>query len=115
MLTFTVDVITADTSMLKSRALAYSYTASPFIITAFAGPAAASNLFSDGSNWRWGFGALAIVFPCVVAPFYAVLFVNDRKIKQTAPPKQDQDKKQSVFGHAWGFLIEFDGESDGNV
>lgn len=38
---FTVDIITTDTSSLRDRGLAYAFTSSPYLITAFAGPKAA--------------------------------------------------------------------------
>lgn len=35
---YSVDVITADSSSLKHRSLAFAFTSSPYMITAFAGP-----------------------------------------------------------------------------
>ena len=40
---FSIDVITIDTSTLRDRGLAYAFTSSPYIITAYAGPAAAAH------------------------------------------------------------------------
>ncbi|KAK6854063.1 hypothetical protein PG995_010875 [Apiospora arundinis] len=42
--TFSVDVITADTTTLKNRGLAYAFIASPYMVTAFAGPRAAEGV-----------------------------------------------------------------------
>jgi MFS family permease len=52
---YCVDVITADSSSLKHRGLAFAFTSSPYIITAFAGPKAAEGFYNN-INWRWGFG-----------------------------------------------------------
>jgi len=52
---YCVDVITADSSSLMHRALAFVFTSSPYIITAFAGPKAAEE-FYEKVSWRWGFG-----------------------------------------------------------
>ena len=95
--------------MLKSRALAYSYTSTPYIITAFGGAAASQSLFTPGNNWRWGFGALAIVLPFVGAPFYAVLYVNERKTQSTETERPTKPKR--YFSQpSIAFLIEFDGD-----
>lgn len=52
-MTFTQDVFIADTSSLQWRALLFAFTTSPYIATAFAGPAAAQR-FIEGPGWRWG-------------------------------------------------------------
>ncbi|KAK4493796.1 hypothetical protein PRZ48_014981 [Zasmidium cellare] len=105
---YAVDVMTADTSMLKSRALAYAFTASPYIITAFGGPSSAQSLLKPGQNWRWGFGALSIVTPAVVAVLFTVLFVQNRKIKQNETPRAKNTQKHNFFQKIWHFIMEFD-------
>jgi MFS family permease len=42
-----VDVITADSSSDKHRGLAFVFTSSPYITTAFAGPKAAEGLYEN--------------------------------------------------------------------
>jgi hypothetical protein len=99
-------VVTADASKLKNRALAYAFTSSPYIITAFAA-SKASDEFS--TNWRWGFGAFAIIFPVVAAPLFVLLKYNVRKAKKKGlliREKSGRTWAQSV----WHYLIEFDGE-----
>jgi MFS family permease len=78
---FCVDVVTADTSKLKNRGLAFAFTSSPYMITAFAGPKAAEGFFA--SNWRWGFGAFAIIIPAVAIPMASILFIARRKAQKT--------------------------------
>lgn len=108
---FSVDVVTADTSSLRDRALAYGFTASPYIITAFAGPAAAEGFYEDIS-WRWAFGTFAIILPCVALPFFVLLVWNERKAraKGILAPKQASGRKwyQSIMHYA----IELDGKED---
>ncbi|CDH49602.1 mfs siderophore iron [Lichtheimia corymbifera JMRC:FSU:9682] len=105
-MTFSVDVITADSSKLKNRGLAYAFTSSPYIITAFAGAKAAEGFYYDIS-WRWGFGTFAIVFPVVAAPLYLILKFNLRKAeKQGVLNKQSSDR--SIFQRIWHVIIEFD-------
>lgn len=107
-MTFSVDVITADASKLKNRGLAYAFTSSPYIITAFAGPKAAES-FLETINWRWGFGIFSIIFPFVAAPLFFVLKFALRNAKSKgvlAEKKPERTLAQSV----WHYLLEFDGE-----
>ncbi|KAL7418265.1 hypothetical protein Q5752_006721 [Cryptotrichosporon argae] len=100
-----VDVITSDTSSLKDRGLAYAFTSSPYIITAFAGPVAAENFYD--TNWRWGYGLFAIVLPVVAAPLWAVIFFNKRKAVAQGllvHVPSGRTLTQSV----WFYLVEFD-------
>ncbi|KAJ5884737.1 MFS siderophore iron transporter [Penicillium taxi] len=107
-MTYVVDVITADSTMLKSRALAYAFTSSPYIITAFAGPKAADDAVSDnGIGLRWPFGIFAIIFPIVAAPLYGVLkwnLVKARKASGYVPENSGRTVLQSI----WFYIIEFD-------
>lgn len=43
---FCVDFVTSDTSAMHNRGLAFAFTSSAYIITAFAGPAAAEKIYS---------------------------------------------------------------------
>lgn len=107
-MTFCVDVITADSSKLKNRGLAYAFTSSPYMITAFAGPKAAES-FLEHINWRWGFGCFAIIFPVVASPLYFVLKFNLRKAEKEgvlATEKSGRTLIQSI----WHYAIEFDCE-----
>jgi MFS family permease len=109
-MTFSIDVITADTSSLKDRGLAYAFTSSPYIITAYAGPAAAAKFYAN--NWRWAYGSFAIILPCFAVPMVGILNYAKRQAKAKgllppAPPKSGRTFAQS-FKH---YVIEFDGES----
>ncbi|KAI3488061.1 hypothetical protein L1887_47939 [Cichorium endivia] len=55
----------------------------PYMITAFAGPRAAESFQVDVGNWRWAFGAFAIITPFVALPLYTVLKVNLNKAKKS--------------------------------
>ncbi|RAK98787.1 MFS siderochrome iron transporter MirB [Aspergillus ibericus CBS 121593] len=103
-MTYCVDVITADASKLKNRGLAYAFTSSPYIITAFAGPKASDDFHL---SWRWGFGAFAIIFPVVALPLYFILKYNLRRAQQqglVVPNRSDKTWWQII----WFYFIEFD-------
>jgi MFS family permease len=78
---YCVDVITADSSSLKHRGLAFAFTSSPYIISAFAGPKAAKSFYEDIS-WRWAFGCFAIILPFVALPLFTLLKLNLRKARR---------------------------------
>jgi len=80
-MTYCVDVITADASRLKNRGLAYAFTSSPYIITAFAGSKASEDVL-NGIGWRWGFGIFSVVFPLVAMPLFFVLKFNLKKARE---------------------------------
>ncbi|KAL2831550.1 major facilitator superfamily domain-containing protein [Aspergillus cavernicola] len=105
-MTYTVDVITADASKLKNRALAYAFTSSPYIITAFAGPKAAEEFYAK-YGWRWGFGCFAIVFPIVAAPLYVLFKVNLKKAK-TEGVLARESSGRTLLQNIWHYIIEFD-------
>lgn len=107
-MTYCVDVITADSSSLKHRGLAFAFTSSPYIITAFAGPKAAEEFYMNVS-WRWGFGCFAIILPFVAAPLCIILKLNLRKAKHEGVlvrEKSGRNLAQSIIFH----VREFDGK-----
>lgn len=107
-MTYCVDVITADASKLKNRGLAYAFTSSPYIITAFAGPKASDDFYYNIS-WRWGFGCFAIIFPFVAAPLYFVLKYNLRKAKVEGTVARERSGR-TLLQNIWHYTIDFDRE-----
>ncbi|KAJ5623819.1 hypothetical protein N7510_000128 [Penicillium lagena] len=105
-MTYCVDVITADVSRLKNRGLAYAFTSSPYIITAFAG-AKASERFYYQISWRWAFGCFAIIFPIVAAPLYFVLKFNVRKARKDGVLVRKQSGR-TILQSLWYYAMEFD-------
>ncbi|PNS18925.1 hypothetical protein CAC42_6020 [Sphaceloma murrayae] len=75
---YSIDVITADTSRLRDRGLAFAFTSSPYIITAFAGPKAAEG-FYENISWRWAYGTFSIILPIVAMPLFVTLQINQRR------------------------------------
>ncbi|KAI7221651.1 putative siderophore iron transporter mirB [Hortaea werneckii] len=105
-LIFSIDVLTSDSSSLKDRGLAYAYTSTPYIITAFAGPKAAESFYEEIS-WRWGFGIFCIILPVVALPLFVLLKRSETKAKNLGlleRPKSGRSFLQSI----WYYLVEFD-------
>ncbi|KAG5659861.1 hypothetical protein KAF25_002420 [Fusarium avenaceum] len=104
-LIYSIDVMTADATNLKNRALAFAFTSSPYMISAFAGSYASDRMLVD-IGWPWGFGTFAFLTPVVCAPLYILLKVNLRKARKNILPKKASGRtfKESV----WHYVIEFD-------
>lgn len=109
---YSVDVITADATSLKNRGLAFAFTSSPYMITAFAGPKAAEG-FYENVNWRWGFGCFSIILPCVAAPLFTILKFNLRKAEQQGRILREKSGR-TVAQNIWMFVTEFDGKKNLN-
>jgi MFS family permease len=105
---YVLDVIIADTSSLRNRALAYAFASSPYIATTFAGPAMAEK-FLENSSWQWAFGTFAILTPVVAAPVMVILLTNAKKAKNFGV-MQRQPSGRTALQSVWHYIIEFDGE-----
>jgi MFS family permease len=105
---YSCDVVTSDSSSLKNRGLAFAFTASPYIITAFAGPKAAEG-FYERINWRWGFGVFCICIPIVAVPLFTTLFYNQQKAKKRGLLTR-KGSGRTLIQSIWHYMIEFDGK-----
>lgn len=108
-LIYSIDVITADVSKLKNRGLAYAFTSSPYIITAFAGPKVSDDYYNNIS-WRWGFGTFAIILPFVAAPLYIILKLNLKKAENKGVLVRESSGR-TLAQNLWHYFVEFDGQS----
>ncbi|PVH88114.1 siderophore iron transporter mirB [Cadophora sp. DSE1049] len=103
---YIVCVLAADATNLRNRGLAFAFTSSPYMITAFAGSKAAAGFLAN-VNWRWGFGSFAIILPAVTTPLYLVLKLNLRKaMKQGLWEKKKSGR--TISQQIWYFIVEFD-------
>ncbi|KAF4458746.1 siderophore iron transporter mirB [Fusarium albosuccineum] len=104
-LIYSIDVVTADATDLKNRALAYAFTSSPYMISAFAGSYASDKMLTD-IGWPWSFGIFAFLTPVVCAPLYILLKVNLHKAKKDILKKEPSGR---TFGQSvWHYIVEFD-------
>ncbi|KAJ6127738.1 Major facilitator superfamily domain general substrate transporter [Penicillium samsonianum] len=103
---YAIDVMTADASKLKNRGLAFAFTSSPYIITAFAGAKVADEFYYQVS-WRWGLGCWAIIFPIVAAPLYFMLKTNLRKAEREGHRIQEKSGR-TFLQSVWYWTMQFD-------
>lgn len=103
---YVIDVFVADTSSLRNRALIMAVNSTPYLATAFAGPAAAEK-FYYGAGWRWGFGCFAIVIPAVCLPM-AALFIYIRRQTRLAGFAPRQASGRTIWESTKYYFVEFD-------
>lgn len=105
---FSIDVITSDTSSLRNRGLAYAFTSSPYMITAFAG-SPLSNQFHE-TNWRWAYGTICIILPIAATPLVVVWELAKRKADGQGRLQYKPRSTRTWIQSVWFYIIEFDGE-----
>ncbi|THH07782.1 hypothetical protein EW145_g3143 [Phellinidium pouzarii] len=74
-------IIIADLTTLKWRALVSSLTSLPFVINGFIGPNIATAVL-ERSGWRWGYGMFAILVPATLLPLIVTFFWAEHKAKR---------------------------------
>ncbi|KAL4803519.1 major facilitator superfamily domain-containing protein [Aspergillus unguis] len=103
---FSIDVITADTSSLRDRGLAYAFTSSPYIITAFAGSAASERFYAY--NWRWAYGSFAIILPLIAMPMFGLLQYNRYQAKRKGLLPKKEHSGRTLMQSIVFYAIELD-------
>lgn len=103
------DVLAADVTNLRNRGIAFAFTSSPALISAFAGSKVASDFYYQ-VNWRWGYGAYAIIVPVFALPIYFMLSYNLRKAEKNGVIVRENTKRKFNMETLWWVVIEFDCE-----
>ncbi|OQE26842.1 hypothetical protein PENSTE_c005G08780 [Penicillium steckii] len=81
-LLYVVEIMVADMTSLKNRMIVIGMMGTPGICTTFAGPKIA-DLFYANLNFRWAFGAFAIILVGVCLPMVLVMLLMQRKVERT--------------------------------
>lgn len=92
---------------LRNRGLAFAFTSSPAIISAFAGSKAAAE-FLENVNWRWGYGIWTIILPVFALPIYFMLALNLRKAEKQGVIVREGKKWRFDLQSLWWVVTEFD-------
>ncbi|GFF58861.1 siderophore iron transporter mirB [Aspergillus udagawae] len=106
-LSYTWDVLATDVTNLRNRGLAFAFTSSPALISAFAGSKVASDLLAH-SNWRWGFGMWAIILPAVALPIYGILAYHLRQAEKKCILVKETENWKITPKTIWWATVEFD-------
>ncbi|TQW00270.1 siderophore iron transporter mirB [Cordyceps javanica] len=105
-LVFSWDVLATDVTNLRNRGLAFAFTSSPAVISAFAGPNIAQAFYKI--NWRWGYGCWAIIVPVFAVPIYLLLAWNLSKAKKQGIIAKKESGRKFNAQTLWWFVTEFD-------
>lgn len=108
-LQYIVTVYLSDMTSLKNRMIMIGINGTPLIATTFAGPKI-SQLFYDNVNFRWAFGAFAIILVGICIPVAVIFLMSEIKAKKMGliPPKV---KTRSTWESVKHYFIEFDSKS----
>jgi MFS family permease len=101
-------VLAADVTDLRNRGLAFAFTSSPYMITAFAGSKAAEG-YMKNVRWQWGFGTFAILVPVVTFPLYLLLKLNLRKAEKQGRLVKESSGR-TLAQNILHIIVEFDSE-----
>ncbi|KAF3406687.1 Siderophore iron transporter mirB [Talaromyces pinophilus] len=101
----------ADITSIKDRGWLFAVSNLPHLINTFVGPIAAQSLHKRG-NWRWAYGAFAVILPLFSLPLAATLFDDPRRLAQTThkprEPSEPLKRRQKVWRVARSLLVESD-------
>ncbi|TLD18107.1 hypothetical protein PspLS_10460 [Pyricularia sp. CBS 133598] len=75
-----INVTVADMTTLRNRMIIFGFNTSPLIISFFTGPLIADRFLKE-VNFRWAFGAFAIIMIATTTPIIGVFILNERKAK----------------------------------
>lgn len=102
----------ADITSIKDRGWIFAVSNLPHLINTFVGPIAAQSLHKRG-NWRWAYGAFAVILPLFSLPLAATLFDDSRRLAQTThkprEPSEPLKRRQKVWRVGRSLLVESDG------
>ncbi|KPM39017.1 Siderophore iron transporter mirB [Neonectria ditissima] len=104
---YVIDVMCADITSLKNRMIIFGINGTPRIASTFAGPAIAE-LFYENSNFRWAFGAFAIILAACSVPAMGVMVYMYRKARKAGLARKQRSDRSVVQSIAY-YFIQFDG------
>ena len=108
-LLYTLDIMIADMTTLKNRTIMIGLNTTPTIATTFAGPKIAE-LFYNNVNFRWAFGAFAIILAGISVPMFVIFVLEERKARKVGI-LINKDSGRTIWQSCKFYFWEFDGLS----
>ncbi|GES66001.1 siderophore iron transporter mirB [Aspergillus terreus] len=102
-LNYCVDVMLADMTTLRNRMLVLGIMGTPNIASIFAGPKIA-DLFYTNLNFRWAFGAFAIMLVGVCLPVMLILLVLQIKAEKAGQLQKERSGRTALQSIRYYFL-----------
>ncbi|KAL4876390.1 major facilitator superfamily domain-containing protein [Aspergillus karnatakaensis] len=106
-LIYIMEVIISDMTSLRNRMILLGINGTPRIASTFAGPAIAE-LFYEKHNFRWAFGAFAIILVAVCIPALVLMIVMSQKAKKAGLITSRARSGRTVVQSLKFYFIEFD-------
>jgi MFS family permease len=108
-LMYIIDIMIADMTTLKNRMIIAGINGTPTICSTFAGPKIAE-LFYTNVNFRWAFGAFAIMQVGICLPVFLVMLLEQRKAAKQGLIKPKESSGRNIVQSLWYYFIELDGK-----
>lgn len=102
-LNYCVDVMLADMTTLRNRMLVLGIMGTPNIASIFAGPKIA-DLFYTNLNFRWAFGAFAIMLVGVCLPVMLILLVLQIKAEKAGQLQKERSGRTALQSIRYYFM-----------
>ncbi|CAH0020537.1 unnamed protein product [Clonostachys rhizophaga] len=106
-LMYIIDIMIADMTTLKNRMIIAGINGTPTICSTFAGPKIAE-LFYTNVNFRWAFGAFAIMQVGICLPVFLVMLLEQRKATKQGLIKPKEASGRNIIKSLWYYFIELD-------
>ncbi|KAI9368020.1 major facilitator superfamily domain-containing protein [Aspergillus egyptiacus] len=106
-LLYIMEVIISDMTSLRNRMILLGINGTPRIASTFAGPAIAE-LFYNNLDFRWAFGAFAIILVGVCTPALVLMIVMSQKAKKQGLVQPRARSGRKIHESLKYYFIEFD-------
>ncbi|KAI9155166.1 MFS siderochrome iron transporter [Paramyrothecium foliicola] len=103
---YVIDIMLADMTSLRNRMIMIAVNNTPNIASTFAGPKIAE-LFYKNLNFRWAFGAFAIILVGVCLPVVIALLVLQMRAEKAGLIKKN-DSGRTWYQSIWHYTVQFD-------
>jgi hypothetical protein len=104
---YVVDVMCADITSLKNRMIIFTINGTPRIASTFAGPKIAEPFYNN-LNFRWAFGAFAIILIGCSIPAMGVMIFMYHKARKAGLAKKERSGRTIVQSLIY-YTIQLDG------
>ena len=105
---YVIDVMLADMTTLRNRMVMFGVNGTPTIASTFAGPRIA-DLFYTNLNFRWAFGAFAIILVGVCLPVSVIMLFMQRKAVKNGTLVIEKSGRNAIESIAH-YVVELDRE-----
>jgi hypothetical protein len=103
---YVIDVMCADMTSLKNRMIIFGINGTPRIVATFTAPRVAG-AFLRYVNFRWAFGAFAIILVACSLPAMSVMIFMYRKARRAGLARRERSGRNVLQSLAF-YFIEFD-------